>query len=205
MANALALLVGGGPALGANATDGGGGGGGASKNGLMAVVYLACGGLLGFWYDLVHNSFLKLTSSVTMAVMVRAHSPPPLMRARPALELGPPTTRPLAHLPLSCARRLRFGCSRPSTHQGNAKLVVLIGISMAAFEQGTPTWLQGVGVLLGVAGCIYYSIHVHLERQGEREAREADAAMKEAEDGDRVGAAKPHVASENTTLLGQRK
>jgi len=33
------------------------------------VTIIICGGLLGFSYDLIHNQFVKLTSSMTMAIM----------------------------------------------------------------------------------------------------------------------------------------
>ena len=78
------------------------------------VAMLLGGGLLGFGYDLVHNQFVKLTSSITMAVM------------------------------------------------GNAKLIVLIVISMIWFETITVDATFAVnlfGIVLGVSGCIWYSWH----------------------------------------------
>jgi len=38
------------------------------SGGLFMIIIL-CGGLLGFSYDLIHNQFVKLTSSMTMAIM----------------------------------------------------------------------------------------------------------------------------------------
>ena len=62
------------------ATGGAGGGGKRSSSGVAlapppggaaahGLAYVLTGGLLGFSYDLIHNQFLRMTSSVTMSVM----------------------------------------------------------------------------------------------------------------------------------------
>jgi len=79
----------------------------------VGLLIVLGGGLLGFGYDLIHNQFVKLTSSMTMAVM------------------------------------------------GNTKLVILIVLSLVWLECCKPIdWLFAVkmaGVVIGVAGCIWYS------------------------------------------------
>ena len=41
---------------------------------------------------------------------------------------------------------------------GNSKLVLLIAISMALFEK-PPTALSVLGILVGLAGCAWYSVY----------------------------------------------
>ena len=84
-----------------------------SMNGVTILLIILGGGLLGFSYDLIHNQFVRMTSSMTMAVM------------------------------------------------GNSKLVLLIVLSMVWLDPPAHVdWLTAVnilGVVIGIAGCIWYS------------------------------------------------
>jgi len=74
------------------------------------AVYIFSGGLLGFCYDLIHQQFIKVTSSMSMGIA------------------------------------------------GNAKMVLLIVISMIFFEK-PPTITSIIGILIGLAGCFWYSAY----------------------------------------------
>lgn len=74
------------------------------------ALYIFTGGMLGFCYDLVHQQFIKVTSSMSMGIA------------------------------------------------GNAKMVLLIIISMVFFEH-PPTAQSVIGILIGLAGCFWYSAY----------------------------------------------
>lgn len=78
--------------------------------GAMFALYLLTGGTLGFCYDLIHQQFIKVTSSMSMGIA------------------------------------------------GNAKMVLLIIISMIFFEH-PPTLLSIIGIIVGLLGCFWYSAY----------------------------------------------
>ena len=78
--------------------------------GATFFLYIMTGGLLGFTYDLVHQQFIKVTSSMSMGIA------------------------------------------------GNAKMVLLIIISMIFFEH-PPTATGIIGILIGLAGCFWYTAY----------------------------------------------
>lgn len=118
--------------------------------GLLGAFYMIVGGLLGFSYDLIHNHFLRLTSSVTISVV------------------------------------------------GNAKLAVLIGISMATLER-TPSMWTLIGVVVALSGCVWYTIYRVEDQRAQEAAKEVAAAAATAGASATGGAP---GATESTGLLG---
>jgi drug/metabolite transporter (DMT)-like permease len=89
--------------------------------GAMFALYILVGGLLGFTYDLVHQQFIKVTSSMSMGIA------------------------------------------------GNAKMVLLIAISMIFLEH-PPTPTSVVGIVIGLIGCFWYTAYKQWEAQSKAKA-----------------------------------
>ena len=120
---------------------------------------LAIGGLLASAYDVAHNQFLKLTSSVTVAVMGNLK----VSHRRAAIS------------PMRCTSKLISGTP---TRRGRLtlQLVLLILLSMLFLERRTQL-KSIIGVLIGLGGVYWYSWQ-KLETSAAEGAEEAAGASK---------------------------
>ena len=98
--------------------------------GAVFALYILTGGILGFSYDLIHQQFIKVTSSMSMGIA------------------------------------------------GNAKMVLLIAISII-FLEGKPTATSIVGILVGLAGCFWYTAYKQWEATAADRAKKTDSAGSE--------------------------
>ena len=98
--------------------------------GAVFALYILTGGILGFSYDLIHQQFIKVTSSMSMGIA------------------------------------------------GNAKMVLLIAISII-FLEGEPTATSIVGILVGLAGCFWYTAYKQWEATAADRAKKTDSAGSE--------------------------
>ena len=83
---------------------------------------------------------------------------------------------------------------------GNAKLVVLIGISMAMFERA-PTVFTIVGLVIGLSGCGWYSWYKYTETRAKQEAERLAAMASEVKPPSGGSVVTGRGASESTSLL----